>query len=107
MKSKIYKTIKVDDSNSYFNYLNKLVDQYNRTYHRSIGKKPDGDYPGLTLTTKSVHKVLKSKVDDRIKITIQNTFFSKGDTKNWSRQIFVTDSVLNTKHGKIKSTEKK
>ena len=39
LKGKIYKTMKVNDSKSYFSYLNKLVDQYNRTYHRSIGKK--------------------------------------------------------------------
>ena len=25
-------------SKSYFSYLNKLVDQYNNTYHHSIGK---------------------------------------------------------------------
>ena len=27
-------------SKSYLNYLNKLADQYNDTYHYSIGKKP-------------------------------------------------------------------
>ena len=47
MKGKSYKTMKANNSKSYFSYLNKLVDQYNRTYHRSIGKKPDGDCPGL------------------------------------------------------------
>ena len=26
----------VNDSNSYLDYLNKLVDQYNNTYHHSI-----------------------------------------------------------------------
>ena len=28
-----------NDSKSYLEYLNKLVDEYNNTYHRSIGKK--------------------------------------------------------------------
>ena len=28
----------VNDSNYYFPYLNKLVDQYNNTYHHSINK---------------------------------------------------------------------
>ena len=28
------------DSKSYLPYLNKLVDQYNNTYHHSINKKP-------------------------------------------------------------------
>ena len=29
-----------NDSKSYLNYLNKLADEYNHTYHLSIGKKP-------------------------------------------------------------------
>ena len=28
-----------NNSKSYFSYLNKLVDQYNNTYHHSINKK--------------------------------------------------------------------
>ena len=28
-----------NDRKSYLGYLNKLVDEYNNTYHRSIGKK--------------------------------------------------------------------
>ena len=37
------------DSKPYLNYLNKLVDQYDNTYHHSIGKKPNNaDYSALT-----------------------------------------------------------
>ena len=37
------------NSKSYFPYLNKLVDQYNNTYHYSIDKKPvNADYSVLT-----------------------------------------------------------
>ena len=39
LKGKIYKKMTVNDSKSYLGYLNKLVDQYNNTYHCSIGKK--------------------------------------------------------------------
>ena len=38
-----------NDSKSYLPYLNKLVDQYNNTYHHSINKKPiNADYSALT-----------------------------------------------------------
>ena len=38
-----------NDCNSYLRSLNKLVDECNNTYHRSIGKKPiDTDYSALT-----------------------------------------------------------
>ena len=36
LKVKIYKTMKANDSKSYVSYLNKLVDQYNNTYHCSL-----------------------------------------------------------------------
>ena len=38
LKAKIDKKMTVNDSNYYFPYLNKLVDQYNNTYHHSINK---------------------------------------------------------------------
>ena len=48
-RCKIYKTFTANESNSYLCYLNKLVDQYNNTYHFYIGKKPvDADYFALT-----------------------------------------------------------
>ena len=38
-----------NDSKSYLSHLNKLVDQYNNTYHHSINKKPiSADYFALT-----------------------------------------------------------
>ena len=33
LKAKMYKKMTANDSKSYFSYLNKLVDQYNNTYH--------------------------------------------------------------------------
>ena len=38
-----------NDDKFYLGYFNKLVDEYNSTYHRSIDKKPvDADYFALT-----------------------------------------------------------
>ena len=39
-----------NDSKSYLSYPNRLGDQYNNSYHRSICKKPpDADYSALKL----------------------------------------------------------
>ena len=39
-----------NDSKSYLSYPNRSGDQYNNSYHRSIGKKPpDADYSALKL----------------------------------------------------------
>ena len=41
--------MKANDSKSDLAYLNKVVDQYNNTYHHSIGKKAiNADYSALT-----------------------------------------------------------
>ena len=50
--------------------MNKLVDQYNNTYHQSINKKPiNADYFVLTEKLETNHQVLKFKVNDRVRIT--------------------------------------
>ena len=44
-RSKIYIIITTNNKKSYLGYLKKLVDEYNNTYHHSIGKKPiNADY---------------------------------------------------------------
>ena len=49
LKSKIFKKITANDNKSYLSYLNKLVDQYNSTYHHSIDKKLiNADHSSLT-----------------------------------------------------------
>ena len=51
------------NSLSYLYYLDKLVDEYNNTYHRSIGKKPiDADYTALTKEIETVTKAPKLKL---------------------------------------------
>ena len=51
-------------------YLNKLVNKYNNTCHRSVGKNAiDADYFALTEEIKTNPKVPKFKVEDRAKIT--------------------------------------
>ena len=45
--------------------MNKLVDEYNNTYHRSIGKKPIGAaYSALAEKIESSHQTPKFKVGD-------------------------------------------
>ena len=41
-------------------------------------------------------KDLKFKVNDRVRITKYKNIFSEVYTKNWSKKIFIIDSVLKT-----------
>ena len=77
--------------------MNKLVDQYNNTYHHSINKKPvNADYSALNKEIDTNLKVPKFKMNDRVIITKYKNIFSKGYTENWTREISITDSVLKT-----------
>ena len=97
LKAKFYKNMTANDSKSYLPYLNKLVDQYNNTYHHSINKKPiSADYSALIEKIGTNPKAPKFKVNDRVRITKYKNLFSKGCTENWSREIFIIDSVLKT-----------
>ena len=82
---------------SYFGYLNKLVDEYNNTCHRSIGKKATyADYSALPEEFESNHKAPKFKVSVKVSITIYKNIFSKGYSGKWSKEIFGIDSALKT-----------
>ena len=97
LKSKIYKKMEANDSKSYLPYLNKLVDQYNNTHHHSVNNKLINiDYSASTENTESTPKAPEFKVNDRVRITRYKNIFSKSYTENWSREIFIIDSVLKT-----------
>ena len=60
-------------------------------------KKPiNADYSALTEKIETNPKAPKFKVNDRVRITKYKNIFSKGYTENWSREIFIIDSVLKT-----------
>ena len=70
--------------------MNKLVDQYNNTYHHPINRKPiNADYSALTEKIERNHKAPKFKVNDTVIITKYKNTFSKGYTEIWSRGLFI------------------
>ena len=97
LTAEIYKKLTANDTNSYLPYLNKLVNQYNNTYHDSIDKNPiTSDYFALTGKIETNLKAPKFKVNGRARITKYKNVFSKGYTENWSKEIFFIDYVLKT-----------
>ena len=77
LRSKIHKKMRANDNKSYLLYLNKLVDQYNNTYHHSINKKPiNADYSAFTEKLNTNPKASKCKVNVRFRITKYTNIFS-------------------------------
>ena len=50
----------------------------------------------MTENIESNPKATKFNVNDRVRITKYKNVFSKGYTENWSREIFIINSVLKT-----------
>ena len=66
--------------------MNKLVDQFNNTYHYFTNKKPiNADYSALNEKIETNPKAPKFKVNDRVRLTKYKNIFSKSCTENWSR----------------------
>ena len=81
-----------NDSKPYLSYLNKLVDQFNNSYHHSINKKPiNTDYSALSEKTETNLKAPKFKVNDRVRITKYKNILRKVYTDSWSRKLSVTN----------------
>ena len=85
LKAKNYKKMTDNDSKFYLGYLDKLVK-----------KTINADDSVLTKNIEANLKAPKFKVNDRVKINKYKNIFSKGNTKNWSREIFIIDSALKT-----------
>ena len=77
-KVKIYKNLKANYSKYYFCCLKKLVGEYNKTDHHSIGKKSiDADYSNLTEKSKNTPNAPIFIVGDRVTITTYENIYVK------------------------------
>ena len=90
MKGKIYKQTTANDSKSYYSYLNKLVDEYNNTHHRSINKKPiDADYTALSEKLRQILKLLNLKLVIESELLKYKMFFAKFTQKIGQKKYFL------------------
>ena len=94
--NKIYKNFTLNNNTIWIKDLNKLVKEYNNSYHRSIKMKP------VDASKKSNENIVrknynfeiitnkrKFKIGDKVRISLLKNTFEKGYTSNWSEQIYV------------------
>ena len=102
MKNKMWKMFSANSNTVYWDKLDKLVDDYNNTYHYSIKMTP-------TEASKKENEkqVFANLYEDEIYLKPKNPKFSlrdkvriskyKGYTPNWTEEVFVIDKVNLTK----------
>ena len=94
--NKIYKNFTLNNSTIWIKDLNKLVKEYNNSYHRSIKMKPidaskksNENIVRKNYNFEIITKKKKFKIGDKVRISLLKNTFEKGYTSNWSEQNYV------------------
>ena len=81
----------------YIDKLDDLVDKYNNTYHRTIKMEPvdvkDNKY--IDFSEDVNDKDPKFIVVDYVRVSKYKNIFAKGNTPNWSEEVFVISKIKN------------
>ena len=98
LKNKNFKHITAVSKIVYFDALDDIVNKYNNTVHRTIKMKTIdvtsdsyAEYNEDSNLTKP-----KLKVGDHVRISKYKIIFARGNTKNWSEEVFVISKIKDT-----------
>ena len=99
--NKIYKNFTLNNNTIWINDLDKLVNEYNNSYHRSIKTKPidaskksnENNVRNNLYNFKYINKKSKFLIGDRVRISLLKNTFEKSYTSNWSQEIFIIDDI--------------
>ena len=108
MKNKMWKMFSANNNTVYWDKLDKLVDDYNNTYHSSIkmtpteaSKKENEKQVFTNLYEDEIYlkpKKPKFSIGDKVRISkYKRRVFDKGYTPNWTEELSVVDHVMLTK----------
>ena len=98
LKNKLYKHMTATGKNVYYDVLDDIVNEYNNTKHNTIKMKPKDVENNNKRVYIDEHNEKRSrfKVGDRVRISKFKNIFAKGNTPNWSREIFVVNKINDT-----------
>jgi hypothetical protein len=91
------------NTSSYVHILQKLVDSYNSSYHRTIKMPPkqvdasNGEIVWRNIyrrSEESVAKKPKFAVGDKVRISKYKRLFKKGYLPNWTTELFIVAEVV-------------
>ena len=91
LKNKFYKHMAAVSKNAYYELLGDFVNEYNNTYHETIGMNPIEVKKDsfAEYNEESNEKDPKFRVGDQVRISKYKNIFAKAYVPNWSEEIFV------------------
>ena len=98
LKNKLYKHMAVIGKNVYYDVLDDVVNEYNKTKHNTVKMKPKDFKNDNKRVYIDEHNENDSgfKVGDKVRISKFKNIFAKGYTPNWSTEIFIINKVNDT-----------
>ena len=98
LNNKIYKHMAAVSKNVYFDVLDDLVDEYNKTFDRTIKMKTKDikSNSNAKYNEDSTEKDPKFQVDDHFRISKYKNIFTKEYSPNSSEEILVISKIKNT-----------
>ena len=108
IKEKIWKMFTLNNNNVYWDKIDKIVDDYNNSYHSSIkmtpveaSKEENKNKVWTNLYGNLIYLIpekAKFEIGDKVRIPkYKRKVFDKGYTPNWTEEIFIIDKILPTK----------
>ena len=97
LKNKLYKHMTATGKHVYYDVLDDVVNEYNKTKHSTIKMKPiDVKNNKRVYVDEHNEKDSKFKVGDRVRISRYKNIFPKGYAPNRSIEIFIVNKINDT-----------
>ena len=94
-KNMMYKKFTENNNTTFYNILDKLVNNYNNKYHSTIKMSPiEGSKKINEKKIKNIYnfeitkKPGKFKIGDRVRLSLEKNIFEKSYETNWTEEIF-------------------
>ena len=95
-KNIMYKKFTENNNTIFYNIIDKLVNEYNNKYHRTIkmtpveaSKKINENKIKQIYNFEKTNKIAKFKIGDHVRISLNKNIFEKSYETNWTEEIFV------------------
>ena len=99
--NKIYKNFTLNNNTVWINDLDKIVNECNNSYHRTIRMKPinaslkvnENIIRNNLYNFKITNKKPKFSIGDKVRVSLLKNTFEKSYTSNYSQEIFIIDDI--------------
>ena len=99
-KYMMYKKFTENNNTIFYNIIDKLVNEYNDKYHRTIkmtpveaSKKVNENKIKQIYNFEKTNKIAKFKIGDHVRISLNKNIFEKSYETNWTEEIFAIDDI--------------